>query len=152
MPVLVLVPAGTELDSDADVDSVADTPEVIAELELVEPEAALSVPVPDDAVEEVEILEQGVFDGVVETDPEPAAVVGEEVLQVAVTGGILIGALTDEHTDVTASETEDWSGRLHAPCTQGVMALTRLGTAQWQVKFARMGQPSFCKAERKQLS
>lgn len=64
--------------------------------------------------EDEDLPEQDVLDGVIDPDPDPGAalpvvvVVPALVLVVVpVTGGILIGTLADEHTEVTASETED---------------------------------------------
>lgn len=99
---VVSVPVEVEVELDAD----ADAPD-----ELEEPEVDDAPPIPEDEAE-VDLPEQDVLDGVVESLPllvvaaaEPVVVV--VVVVVAVTGGILIGTLTDEHTDVTAFETED---------------------------------------------
>lgn len=116
MPVLVpdppeVVPVPVEVED-------AEPPGVTPDVPEVEeaPPTPPAPPVPDDAVAEVDDLpEQDVLDGVTVPDvpdptaalPLPVVVVPPAPVLVALTGGILIGTLADEHTDVTAFETED---------------------------------------------
>lgn len=90
-------------------DAVA--PDVTPDIPEVE-DASPAPPVPEEVgAAEVEGLEeQDVRDGVVEPEPEPAAddpVVVAEPVAVPVIGGTLTGTPADEHTEVTAFETED---------------------------------------------
>lgn len=144
VPVLV-VPEPVEVDVEVNEDVDADEPDG-PEVEDTPP-----TPPPPPVPDEVAAAEPDVFDGVVDPIPDPDPEVADPVL-VALTGGILIGTLADEHTEVTALETEDWSDTSHALCTQGVIEPTRPGAAQWQVKFVMPEQPSCWKADRKQFS
>lgn len=79
----------------------------------------------------------------VETEPEPGSAEVADVAEAAgLTGGTLMGTPAEEHIEVTALDTEDWSERAHALRTQGVILLTRPGFAQWHLKSIRLEQPS----------
>lgn len=105
VPVLV-VSLPVEVDEDED----ADAPDVTPEVEEAPPTPpAPPVPEEEAVAEADDFPEQDVLDGVVEPLPLPVVVVAADpvVVPAPVTGGILMGTLADEHTDVTASETED---------------------------------------------
>jgi hypothetical protein len=104
VPVLV-VPVPVDVDAGAP-DVPPDVPPEVEEA----PPPPPAPPVP----EEEAVTEPDVLDGVVDPDPAAAlpllvAVAAEPVVVVPapVTGGILMGTLADEHTDVTAFDTED---------------------------------------------
>jgi hypothetical protein len=77
-------------------------------------------------------------------------VVPEAVVLAALTGGTEIGWPAAEHWETTATETEDWSARLQALCTQGVIFGTSSGFWQWQAKSVKDEHPSAERAETKQ--